>query len=124
MLEPTEWVSQTVISYKKSGKFRLCLDPNKLKDVLIRERYTLPVVEDILHELRESKVFSKADLSSGYWHVKLDEPSSLLTTFQTCYGRYKFLRLPFRLSVSSEIFQQKLSTALDNLYGVANLYCR
>ena len=43
----------------------------------------MPTLDDNLHELGKSKVFSKADLSSGYWHVQLDEESSLLTTFQT-----------------------------------------
>ena len=116
--EPTEWVSQTVIATKKNGKIRLCLDPRELNKVLLREHYTLPVIEDTLHELRESKIFSKADLSSGYWHVKLDEASSKLTAFQTCFGRYRWLRIPFGLSVASEIFQKKLASALGGLEGI------
>jgi len=77
------------------------------------------VLDDVLHELGQSKVFTKADLSAGYWHVQLDTESSLLTTFQTCFGRYRFCRLPFGLSVSSEIFQRKLIEALDGLTNVA-----
>lgn len=117
--EPTEWVSQTVVTRKKNGKIRLCLDPLELNKVLIRERYTLPTMDDVLHEMTNSKVFSKLDLTCGYWHVKLDYNSSLLTTFQTCHGRYRFLRLPFGLSVSAEIFQVKLIDAIDDLEGVA-----
>ena len=75
-------------------------------------------MDDVLHELGHSKVFTKADLSSSYWHVQLDTESSLLTTFQTCFGRYRFCRLPFGLSVSSEIFQRKLLEALDGLTSV------
>ena len=63
-------------------------------------------------------MFTKADLSSGYWHVQLDRESSMLTTVQTCYGRYRFVRLPFGTSVSSEMFQKKLLEALDGLPGV------
>ena len=116
--EPTEWVSQTVIAKKSNGKVRLCIDPQELNKVLIRERYTLPTLDDVLHELSEAKVFSKADLSAGYWHIQLDENSSKLTTFQTCFGRYRWLRLPFGLSVSAEIFQKRLTEALINLPGV------
>ncbi|XP_048239742.1 uncharacterized protein K02A2.6-like [Haliotis rufescens] len=116
--EPTPWVNQIAITQKKSGELRICLDPQELNKALCREHYTLPVLEDTLHELGKSRVFSKADLSSGYWHVQLDEESSLLTTFQTCFGRYRFLRLPFGLSVSSEIFQKKLIQALDGLPGI------
>lgn len=116
--EPTEWVSQSVITLKKNGSVRLCLDPQELNKVLIRERYTLPTIEDTLHEMRQSKVFSKADLSSGYWHVKLDEESSKLTTFQTCFGRYRWRRLPFGLTVSAEIFQKKLLAIISDLEGI------
>jgi len=116
--EPTPWVSQLVVTMKKSGDIRVCIDPHHLNKVLQREHYTLPILEDSLHTLNESRVFTKADLSSGYWHVVLDEESSLLTTFQTPWGRYRWLRLPFGLSVSSEIFQKRLLEALDGLEGV------
>ncbi len=116
--EPTPWVSQIVIAQKKSGKIRVCVDPHELNKVLLREHYTLPVLDDVLHELRHSQVFTKADLSSGYWHVKLDDESSKLTTFQTPYGRYRWLRLPFGLNVSSEIFQKRLLDAFADLHGI------
>ena len=117
--EATPWVSQLAVTQKKSGELRLCLDPRELNKSLMREHYTLPVLEETLHELGESRVFSKADLSSGYWHIQLDEESSLMTTFQTCYGRYRWLRLPFGTCVSSEIFQKKLHEALQGLQGIA-----
>ena len=79
---------------------------------MVCESITLPILEDKLHELGQSCVFSKADLASGYWHVRLDHESSLLTTFQTCHG------LPFGTSVSAEIFQRKLLEALEELRGI------
>ena len=74
--EPTPWVSQIVITKKKQGGLLICIDPPELNKVLKREHYTLPVLEDVLHELGQFTVFSKADLSSGFWHVQLDEESS------------------------------------------------
>jgi transposase InsO family protein len=116
--EPTPWVNQIVLAEKKSGALRICLDPRDLNRALKREHYPLPILDDVLHNMGNSRVFSKLDLSSGYWHVDLDEDSSLLTTFQTCFGRYRWRRLPFGLSVSSEIFQKKLLQAIDCLPGV------
>jgi transposase InsO family protein len=116
--EPTPWVSQIVVTQKKNGDLRVCIDPRELNHALKREHFILPILEDTLHELGQSRFFSKADLSSGFWHVELDHESSFLTTFQTCYGRYRWLRLPFGTSVSSEIFGKKLREALDNLPGV------
>ena len=116
--EPTPWVSQMVVAEKKNGDLRVCIDPRHLNKALQREHYTLPVLDDVLHDLGQSRVFTKADLKSGYWHVVLDEESSKLTTFQTCGGRYRWLRLPFGLSVSAEIFQRKLMQNLSDLTGV------
>ena len=116
--KPTLWLSQLVVTYKKTGEIRICLDPHEVNKVLVREQLSLPILEDTLHQLRGATVFSKADLSSAYWHVKLDSEASDLTTFQTCFGRYRWKRLPFGLSASSEILQKKLSQALEDLPGV------
>ena len=98
------------ISVKKSGDIRVCLDPQILNP--------LPIMDDILPELSQAEVFSKFDLRNRYWHCVLDEESSYLTTFQTPWGRYRWLILPFGLAVSSEIFQKRLFVALEGLEGV------
>ena len=115
---PTDWVSQMAVVQKKNGEVRLCLDPRPLNVSLKREHYPLPVLDDILPQLSNSTVFSICDLKNGYLHCPLDEQSSLLTTFATPWGRYKWKRLPFGLKVSSEIFQKRLLQALDGLTGV------
>jgi transposase InsO family protein len=116
--EPTDWVNQMAIQEKKSGELRVCLDPRPLNEVLKKEQYTLPTLEEILPYLSDAKVFTKLDLAHAFWHVRLDEESSLLTTFASPHGRYRWTRLPFGLSVSSEIFQKHLHQALGGLDGV------
>lgn len=116
--EPTPWVSSLAVVVKKSGALRICIDPRPLNTSLKRERYQLPVLEDILPELSKARVFTTVDLKSGYWHCVLAPESSVLTTFATPYGRYRWRRLPFGLSASSEIFQKHLNRALENLPGV------
>ena len=110
--EPTVWVSQMAVVHKPSGKLRICIDPQPLNAVLKREHYKLPVFDDVLPKLKDAKVFSKLDVREAYWHVRLDEESSKLTTMITPFGRYRWKRLPFGLKVSSEIFQRKLDEAL------------
>ena len=97
--EPTEWVKQMAVATKKDGSLRICTDPRSLNLALKREHYQLPVLEDILPDLARVKVFSKVDLSQGYWHRVLEEDSSALT--------------------SSEIFQKRLLQALEGLVGIA-----
>ena len=116
--QPTEWVSQIVVAVKKSGELRVCIDPKPLNAALKREHYQIPVVDDLLPDQTDAGVFTKVDLASAFCHLELDEESSLLTTFATPYRRYRWLRLPFDLSVSSEIFQKHLHQELHGLPGV------
>ena len=50
--------------------------------------------------------------------VDLDSESSLLTTFNTPWGKYKWLRLPFGLKVSSDVFQERLNSVLQGVKGI------
>ena len=115
---PTEWVNFVVIARKANGKLRLCLDPKPLNKALKRCHFPMPVIEDILPELGKAKIFTKVDCKDGYWQVKLTEESSLLTTFATPFGRYKWNRMPFGISPVSEIFQLRLHEAVEGLDGV------
>ena len=107
-----------MVAVKKSGELRVCIDPKPVNAALKREHYQIPVVDDLLPDLTDACVFTKVDLASAFWHMELDEESSMPTTFSTPYGRYRWLRLPFGLSVSSEIFQKHLHQELDGLPGV------
>ena len=120
--EPTEWVSSLVVVKKPNGKLRICIDPVHLNKALKRSHYPLPLIEDVLPELSNVKVFSKADLKNGFLHIELDDESSLLTTFQTPWGRYCWKRMPFGISPAPELFQQKLHQNLEGLPGVHRIF--
>ena len=103
---------------QESGDLRLCLDPQQLNRARKRKRYPLPVIDDVLPNLSRAKVFTKIDARNGYWHVQLEDESSKLTTFDTPYGRYRWRRLPFGVSVATGIFQKRLNQALDRVDGL------
>ena len=87
--EPTHWVINLVLTMKRSGDLRVYLDPQELNKALKREYFLqLSTLHDILPTLSNAKVFSTIYICSTYWHVLLDEESSLPTTFSTPYGRY------------------------------------
>ncbi|KAK3084785.1 hypothetical protein FSP39_018986 [Pinctada imbricata] len=116
--EPTDWISSLVAVKKPTGKMRLCIDPKPLNKALKRSHYTTPTIEDILPELNKAKVFSVLDCKDGFWHVELDEQSSLLTTFGTPWGRFRWLRMPFGIKPASEEFQRRIDEALEGLSGI------
>ncbi|PIK39351.1 hypothetical protein BSL78_23815 [Apostichopus japonicus] len=111
--EPTDWVSSVVYSQKANGKWRVCLDPKDLNSAIKRTYHKTPTLEEITHRLAHSTVFSKLDARHGYWSIMLDKESSFLTTFNSPFGRYRFKRLPFGLSVSQDIFQAKMDQILE-----------
>ncbi|XP_062576025.1 uncharacterized protein K02A2.6-like [Saccostrea cucullata] len=118
--EPTEWVNSLVVTTKPaSGKLRVCLDPMELNKAIMRPHYPMRTLDDILPQVSGAKYFSKLDASSGYWTVGLSRESSLLTTFNTPFGRYRYLRLPFGLKNSQDIFQQKIDQCFEGMSGVA-----
>ena len=58
---------------------------------------------------------------SGYWTCELTHQSSLLTTFNTRFGRHRYLRLPFGLKSSQDEFQKKLDQSLERLKGMVSI---
>ena len=77
-----EWISSMVIVPKKNGTIRIYLDLQDLNCAIQREHYTLPTIEHIATRLHGAKVFSVLDVSKGFWHIELDEPSSYLNHIQ------------------------------------------
>lgn len=114
----TDWISAMVVVQKQNGKPRVCIDPKPLNKALKRSHFPLPTIEDILPDLSKAKVFTVCDVKSGFWHVQLEEESSYLTTFATPFGRYRWRRMPMGISPAPEIFQRKLTQALDNVPGL------
>ena len=116
--EPTPWVSSIVVVPKKDGKLRLCLDPKDLNKAIQREHYPLPTIEEVAPRLHGAKCFTILDAKSGFWHVRLDQASSLLTTFNTPFGRYRWKRMPFGISSAPEVFQRKMHELIEGLSGI------
>ena len=116
--QPTHWINSIVVVPKKDGTLRICLDPKDLNHAIQREHYQLPTIEDIATRLHGAKVFTILDVRSGFWHVTLDEQSSLLTTFHTPFGRYRWLRMPFGISSAPEVFQRRMHELIEGLHGV------
>ena len=117
VVEPTPWINSMVV-VRKPGKLRLCIGPVDLNKVVKRPKYQMPTIEEILPNLENAKVFSVLDAKDGFCHIKLDKESSMLTTFWTPFGRYRWLRLPFGLTSAPEVFQCKQHEVLEGLHGV------
>ena len=110
--KPTPWVSSLMYPKKANGKLRICLDPKDLNKAIICENHKAPTLEEIAHVLTEATKFSKVDGNKAFFGMHLTEEASLLTTFNTHLGRYRFLCVPFRLKMSQDIFQMRMDDIL------------
>lgn len=119
----TEWINSIVTVEKSDGSLRLCLDPKDLNNAIERNPYYSRKMDEIQAEIGKArgKLFTLVDVKSAYWQVKLDEESSLLTTFNTPWGKYRWLRLPFGLKIASDVFQQRLDAVINQIKHVSNI---
>ena len=111
--EPRAWASSITYVQKANGKLCPCLDPHDLSETICWDHHKMPTVEEVIHEFAHSHFFTKLDAHQGYWSIILNQESSLLMTFNSPFGRYCFLQLPFGLICSQDIFQKKMDHILE-----------
>ncbi|CAB4028474.1 Hypothetical predicted protein [Paramuricea clavata] len=116
--KPANWVHYPVIVEKPNGKFRVCLHPRELKKYLEEEQYQLPTWEEISSRLHGARFFSTLGANQGYWQIPLDFESSRLTTFNTPFGRYRFLRMAFGIHSARDVFHKRINHLFEYLEGV------
>lgn len=94
---------------KKDGSLRLCIDYRQLNKVTVKNKYTLPRIDDLFDQLRGATVFSKIDLRSGYYQLRVKYLDVPKIAFRTRYGHYKFLVMPFRLTNALMVFMDLIN---------------
>ena len=116
--ESTEWVNPLETVRKPLGALRICLDPLELNKASRREHYSIPTPGEIVSKLHGSKYFSTLNATSGFRQIPLDDANSYLTTFATPSGRYRFLRLPFGIKPSPEVYHRTIVELFHDIEGV------
>ncbi|XP_055914355.1 uncharacterized protein K02A2.6-like [Eupeodes corollae] len=106
--QPTKWVNSIVLVRKANGNLRVCLDPRHLNKVIMRPHFPFSDIDEVKSRLSNAKYFSSLDANSGFWMIPLEEESSKLCTFNTPFGRYRFIRLPFGVNAAPEIFHAEM----------------
>ena len=120
--EPTPWVSSLTYPKKANNKPRICLDSKDLNKAIIRENHKAPTLEEIAHVLTGATKFSKVDGNKAFFGMHLMEEASLLTMINTHLRRYRFLRVPFGLKMSEDIFQMQMDDTVAQCPGVLAIH--
>ena len=103
---------------KKDGSRRLCTDFRALNQITVKNRYPLPRIEDLQDCLQKAKVFSKIDLTSGYWQIPIRREDQRKTAFRTRYGHYEWKVMPFGLCNAPATFQRMMNEIFRDFLDV------
>lgn len=108
-----------VVVVEKSDKtLRMCLNFRKLNEITIPARYPMPIIADLLNQLRDGRIFSTLDLMSAFNQVPLTKEASEKTAFTTRSGHYEYKSLAFGHIDSPSIMCKVIATALAGAIGV------
>ncbi|ORD98872.1 YI31B [Hepatospora eriocheir] len=108
-------VSPCFLILKKDGDLRLVVDYRRLNSNTIKSFYPIPRLSDKIYSLKGSVFFSKIDLNSGYYQIKVQFKDIYKTAFITPFGTYEFIRMPFGLTNAPRTFQQSMNNIFRDL---------
>jgi hypothetical protein len=103
-LSSSPWGAPILFVQKKDGSQRMCVDYRSLNDVIMKNKYSLPRVEDLFDQRRGARIFSKIDLRTGYHQVKIRPSNIPKMTLLTRYGLYEFTVMSFGLTNAPAYF--------------------
>lgn len=109
------YASPALLVDKASGAKRLCVDYRQLNKITVKEKYPMPVIEDLIDRLQGCKYYTSLDLKSGYHQVCVKEEDIHKTAFVTPDAHFEYVRVPFGLCNGPSVFQRLMNTVLGNL---------
>jgi putative transposase len=109
------WCAPSFIIPKKDGRVRFITDYRELNKRICRKPWPMPNVADLIQDVGPYTYVTALDLSMGYYHFRLSDELSNLSTFMLPFGMYKYRRLPMGLNISPDLFQEKISKLFGDM---------
>ena len=94
----------------------MCIDYRQINKVTVKNKYPLPRIEDLFYQLKGAGVFSKIDLRSGYYQLRVKDVDVTKTAFRTRYGHYAFFLMPFGLTNAPASFMDLINRVFQPIW--------
>ncbi|KFZ17321.1 hypothetical protein V501_01795 [Pseudogymnoascus sp. VKM F-4519 (FW-2642)] len=103
---------------KKDGSLRLCVDYRALNNITIKDRYALPLINELHDRFQGAKIFSKLDLRGAYNLIRIKSGEEWKTAFRTRYGLFEYQVMPFGLTNAPASMQRLMNDALHEYLDI------
>ena len=110
----SSWAAPIIVVPKEDGGKRLVINYRELNKVTRKFTCPMPKVEDIFSKLNGAKYFSTLDLRASYHHIPLDKSSIPKTAFNSPFGKYEYVNVPFGLAQTPTYFQELMTRILKD----------
>lgn len=107
------FASPVLLVQKRDGSWRFCVDYHRLNSLTVKNRFPLPIIEEILDKLAGTQSFTKLDMTAGYHQIRMADGEEHKTAFETHHGHFQFRVMPFGLTNAPATFQCVMNDILQ-----------